>query len=298
MAAVDLLQTASALFLNLGFAWLLGSLLARRWLRAAGADGGHTAGLRKLDAAAAGLTALAAAGAMWAATAIMGGVSLGEAGDMLWTMLIGTDHGHASCLLLFSMLAMVAVRVTGAGERGHELLGASLLLLFALVRASMGHAGEGGYWTMAMGAEAIHFIAVGLWTGAVLASGWFVLGEPGLQAWALPAIGRYLDAMSRVAMAAVIAITVTGIYSGWHRVGTADNLAHTQYGWTLLAKVALVAGAVALGGYNKYAGLPAAARSLAGVRLVRKVLRIETVLLAGALLAAALLTGQQPPTAV
>ena len=161
----------------------------------------------------------------------------------------------------------------------------------------MGHAGEGGYWTVAMAAEAVHFIAIGVWTGAVLVSGWFVLSGPGVQALTLSSIDRYLDAMSRAAMAAVLAIIVTGIYSGWHRVGSIDNLAHTQYGWTLLVKVSLVGAAIGLGGYNKYIGLPAAARSLSGVRIVRNVLRFETILLVGALLAAALLTGQQPPTA-
>lgn len=151
---------------------------------------------------------------------------------------------------------------------------------------------------MTMAAEAVHFIAIGVWTGAVLVSGWCVLGGPSVQALTLPNIDRYLDAMSRAAMAAVIAIAVTGIYSAWHRVGTTDHLVHTQYGWTLLVKLALVVGAIGLGGYNKYVGLPAAARSLSGVQIVRNVLRVETILLVGALLAAALLTAQQPPTAV
>jgi putative copper resistance protein D len=295
--AVSLLQTGSTLLLNLGFTWLLGSLLARRWLRAAGASEGATTGLRQLDVVAAGLAALASAGVMWADTAIMGGVALDEVGDMLWMMLFTTDHGHASCVLLIAMLAMAVVRIAAVAQRGGESLAALLLFAFALVRASMGHAGEGGYWTMTMAAEAVHFIAIGVWTGAVLVSGWFVLGGSSVRALTLPRAARYLDAMSRAAMAAVIAIVVTGIYSGWHRVGSADNLAHTQYGYTLLAKVALVVGAIGLGGYNKYVGLPAAARSLPGLWIVRNVLRIETILLMGALLAAALLTGQQPPTA-
>lgn len=298
METVPLLQTGSTLLLNLGFTWLLGSFLARRWLRAAGASEDVATGLRRFDGVAAGLSALAAVGAMWAATAIMAGVALSEAGDMVWMMLLSTDHGHASCVLLITMLATAVVRIAGIGERGSELLAASLLLLFALVRASMGHAGEGGYLTMVMLAEAVHFIAIGVWTGAVLVSGWFVLGGASVQGLTLASIGRYLDAMSGAAMAAVIAIIVTGMYSAWHRVGSGDNLMHTQYGWTLMGKVALVVGAIGLGGYNKFVGLPAAARSLSGVRIVRNVLRIETILLVGALVAAALLTGQQPPSAV
>jgi putative copper resistance protein D len=87
------------------------------------------------------------------------------------------------------------------------------------------------------------------------------------------------------------------VYNGWHRVGSSAHLLHTEYGWTLLAKVALVLAAIGLGGYNKYAGLPAAARSARGLALVRAVLQLESILLLGALAAAAVLTSQQPPTA-
>lgn len=99
-------------------------------------------------------------------------------------------------------------------------------------------------------------------------------------------------------MLAVVAIAATGIYSAWHRVGSSEHLVHTTYGITLLVKVALVLLAIALGGYNKFLGLPAASRSLRGVTLVRVVLQVETLLLLGALFAAAILTTQQPPTAM
>jgi putative copper resistance protein D len=162
----------------------------------------------------------------------------------------------------------------------------------------MGHAGEEGFWTTTLAAEAIHFFAIGLWTGAVLVSAWFSLSEARIRAFEVGAADRYLDLMSQAAMVAVIGIVITGIYSSWHRVGTPDHLLHTFYGMTLMVKVALVLVAVALGGYNKFIGLPAASRSHHGVGLVRTALQIESFLLLGALFAAAILTSQQPPTAM
>jgi hypothetical protein len=58
---------------------------------------------------------------------------------------------------------------------------------------------------------------------------------------------------------------------------TSDHLLHTFYGMTLLAKIALVLAAIALGGYNKFIGLPAASRSHE-VWLVRATLQIESFL--------------------
>jgi putative copper resistance protein D len=64
----------------------------------------------------------------------------------------------------------------------------------------------------------------------------------------------------------------------------------------LTVKLVLVALAVALGGYNKLRGFPALVADHAGARpVVALVLRIESLLLAGAVLAAAVLTSQAPP---
>lgn len=141
------------------------------------------------------------------------------------------------------------------------------LALFAVTRASMGHAGEAGLLSAALAAEAIHYAAAGLWTGAVLVSAWFTLGEARICTAAIGTYDGYLERMSQAAMAAVFAIAATGVYSAWLRIGTVELPQQTFYGMTLLFKVALVLAAVALGGYNKVAGLPAARRAISGLRL-------------------------------
>jgi copper resistance protein D len=296
--AVALLQVASTMLLNAGFTWLVGSWFARRWMRSAamGRAGAERA-LGRLDVAAAGLAIAAGAAALWAATAAMGGTGLPDALPMVWMMIRSTDHGHASCVAMLAMAMVLVTRARAGSGKAGEAVALLALLVFAVTRAQMGHAGEEGWWTPVLLSEVVHLLAIGLWTGAVLVSGWFVLREGLAVPFPMAATSRYLALMSQAAMVAVAAIGVTGVYNAWHRVGTAEHLLHTGYGWILLAKVALVILAIALGGYNKFVGLPAAAASRAALGRVRTVLQAETFLLLGALLAAAILTSLQPPTA-
>ena len=299
MDAVSLLQMASAWLLNSGFAWLVGSWFARHWLQSGGmARNDAESVLRRSDVMAAGLCVTGSAAALWAATAAMGGLALAEARAMFWMMLSTTDYGHAGCITVLSMSVLLAVRLYGSSHRPSSVTALILLAAFGVTRASMGHAGAEGFWSVRLAAETVHLGGVGLWVGAVAVSGSLVLRTQSRAKLNLGGAGRYLDSMSRAAMCAVIAIVASGAYSAWHQVGTAQHLLHTSYGVTLLVKVGLVFVAIALGGYNKYIGLPAAAGSPQGLQQVRAVLQAETLVLMGVLAAAAILTAQQPPSAL
>ncbi|WP_343731703.1 CopD family protein [Duganella sp.] len=298
MDVVSLLQVGSAFLLNLGFTWLVGAWFARRWIQANGARRNDIdPELRRLDLWAAGLAACSSALALLAATAVMAGVGLGEACPMFWMMLTSTAYGQAGCVTIAAMVTVLILRWTVRG-RGAEAGVAVALALFAVTRASMGHAGEAGLLSAALAAEAVHYAAIGLWTGAVLLSGCYVLSERRIGQATVGASDRYLERMSQAALAAVIAIFMTGVYSAWLRVGSAEHLQHTFYGVTLLIKVALVLLAIALGGYNKFFGLPAASRSQQGLRAVRTTLRLESAVLISAVLAASILISQTPPAAM
>lgn len=295
MDVVSLLQVGSAFLLNLGFTWLVGAWFARRWMQTDGVRHDDVEPeLRRLDLWAAGLVASGSLLALLAATAVMGDVGLREACPMFWMMLTSTAYGQAGCLTVAAMLAVLFLRGTARGRLAEAGV-AVALALFAITRASMGHAGEEGLLSVTLAAEAMHYAAIGVWTGAVLLSGWYVLSDRRIGQAAVGASDRYLERMSQAAMAAVIAIFVTGVYSAWHRVGSAEHLRHTFYGVTLLVKVALVLLAIALGGYNKFHGLPAASHSQQGLRAVRTALRVESAVLTGAVLAASILISQPPP---
>ncbi len=290
------------MLLNSGYAWLVGSWCARLWLPSgamAGSDAESV--LRRPDVIAAGLALVGSVAGLWAATATMGGVGLTEASALFWMMLSTTDYGHAGCVTVVSMSLVFALRLTCSRScihhRSHSVAVLILLAIFGVTRASMGHAGEAGFWSMALAVETVHLWAIGLWAGVVAVSGWQVL-HPTSRARLNIDERHYLDRMSRAAMVAVIAIAATGLYNAWLRVGTVEHFQDSNYGMALLVKIALVCVAIALGGYNKVIGLPAASRSPQGLKQVRAVLQVESLVLLGVLAAAAILTVQQPPSAM
>jgi copper resistance protein D len=293
------LQVGSVVALNAAFAWLVGSWLARRWLVASGIPRTDAeALLRSRDIVAATLGVLGTGAMLWASAAVMGGVSLQEAKDVVWQMLTMTSIGRAGYIAFFAITLVLVIRALSSSAAWREWTMLAALGLFAFVRASMGHAGENGYWALPFAAEVIHLTAMGAWTGLVLVSAWKAVsayaGQPDLDRTA-----HYLDSMSAAAMVAVVAVFVTGLFNAWHRVGTVDNLLGSSiYTTALLVKVCLVSVALILGGYNKMFGLARARHSAAGLRSVRVVLMVESVVLLAVLIAAAVLTSQQPPAAM
>ena len=298
MYLVPFVQAGSAVVLNACFAWLVGSMLARRWLASAGGTEDTVEGtIRRYDLVAAGLGALASIGGMWAGTAVMGGVSLSDARAMFWMMITTTDYGHAGCITLVAMVSILFFRAVPLLGAAREWLVITALAVFAVTRASMGHAGEDGWWTAGMASEAMHLIAIGVWAGVVFVSAWVAVGstELGLP---LGGTNRYLESMSQAAMGAVVVIVGTGLFNAWLRIGTPSNLLHGLYAGAFLVKVALVGIALLMGGYNKFFGMRAASKSYLGVQRVKFVLQCESMLLFAVLVAAAVMTSQQPPAAM
>lgn len=273
MDAAGLLQPGAALLLYAGFAWLTGSLLARRWLA-----GAHPELERRLRAGETGAASACLAGgfvALWAATALMGDVGLGEAFGMLPMVLLQTAYGQAGLAGMAAAFLLLLVPHSNWPVR------AGLLLLFALARASVSHAGEHGLASMAVGIEWLHLVLIGVWLGGVGVAGWVVLPV------------ACFPALSRAATLALAGILASGAFNVWQRIASPDQLLGHPYGLALTVKLALFAGAVALGAYNRFVGFPKAARGQPGRALL--VLRIESLVLLGALAAAAVLVSTQPP---
>jgi putative copper resistance protein D len=293
------LQVGSAIFLNVAFAWLVGSWLARRWMLAAGVskrDTEHLLGSTDIFAGALGV--LAGCAGLWASAAVMGGVSLAEAKDLVWQMLTMTSIGRAGYISLGALALAIVLRAYRSTAVWREWAVLAALGVFAFVRASMGHAGENGYWAIPFAAEFVHLTAMGAWTGLVFVSAWKAMGAAVLQNDS-NRMGGYLEAMSVASMAAVLAIFATGLFNSWNRVGTVDNLVGgSLYTTALLVKVALVAVALLLGGYNKFFGLALARNSAHGLARVKLALALESIVLLAVLFAAAVLTAQQPPAAM
>jgi len=300
MSAASLLQLVSVVALNACFATIVGTLSARIWLRESSSSTHHgdvVRSLHRTETAAIGLALVAAVLSMWAASAVMMGGGLGPAAGMLWTMALQTAYGQAG-LAGIAILATVAV----LGRLAPEAMGADavmsvLLLAFAAARASVSHAGEGGLASLAFGVEWLHLVLIALWFGGVAIAGWIVLPQAHPQGMERVPVNRYLALLSHAATIALVGILATGLYNAWQRVGSVQQLSGNVYGSALVVKLAFVGLAAALGGYNKLIGFPAATKSASSSPRAIAILRVESLLLFGALVAAVVLTTNQPPMA-
>jgi len=265
-----------ALLHDASSAWAAGLTRRCRALFAAAATGALAASLAWMAVQAVALTDLTPAGALMAVGGIVADTGFGRA----WAV---TVLALAASLALARACRYRAfpVRALGVG-----------LAVAATAQACTGHAAANGIGWM-VPTLAVHRLATALWAGGVFAAALVVLrGSPD----AVDCV-RYARRLSHLATAALAGAAITGAALAWHGLGgSLAPLAPAQASpWSLAleAKLALVAVAVALGGYDRFVVLP----SLPGAwpRLAR-VLRVESAVLTAALAAAAWLAGGEPPT--
>lgn len=293
-----MLQVGAEFLLSAGYCWLVGSLLARVWLVSSDVVGTTPASRwRRYDLQATGLAIVGNTLALLAGAAAMSGLPLSDAYQTLLPML-GTDFGRTGAFVSLTLIAYGVLRWLAKAQSWWP-MELCLLTLLTLTRAFAGHAGEAGLFSAVHLSESLHLAAVGIWTGIVLVSAGPVLQHDGEMAVAGAASGGFLARMSDGASVAVLIIIGTGIYNSWHRIGSVDALLPAGgYVVALATKVALVMLALLLGAYNKVVGLPLSAREIAGLAVVRTVLRVEAIVLLLALLVASLLTVLAPPGAL
>ncbi len=180
-----------------------------------------------------------------------------------------------------------------------------LVAVIAFTRSATGHPADMGQFTPAEWVDWIHLLAIGVWVGSLLSM--VLVAFPAIFA-ARPGMDSTLaiaERLSRLAGRALLAILVTGVVSARHYVVTLHNLTDTAYGRVLLVKLAFVAGAIALGALNRYGILPqlrraataaATAAPVAPVRLLARAIRLEVLVLLGAVITAAVLLHAMPPS--
>jgi len=152
-----------------------------------------------------------------------------------------------------------------------------------------GHAAAGGGpWRLGNIADQwVHFTAVGTWIGGLAALLVAVRGAP--DAGKAEAVRRF----SFVAGIAIAVLAATGILRAVDEVGTWGALFSTDFGRVVLNKAALLLTLAALGAVNRFRSVPAASRTLVGLRRIGSV---EVALAALVLMAAGFLTGLAPPS--
>lgn len=180
-------------------------------------------------------------------------------------------------------LLVVALLIRGIVGLSAGLIGA---LLIAVSYTFVGHSLGDPRWLLAS-LLTLHLLAAAFWIGALL---------PLRHAVGQPEGARLLHRFGNVASLTVALLVVVGLIFAWLMTGSFSNLLSTAYGWTLLAKLGVVSGLMALAALNKWRFVPALASGTpAAVPHLRRSIQIEAIAVLLILMATATLTSITTP---
>jgi copper transport protein len=203
--------------------------------------------------------------------------------ELLWQLVGVAAIGLAVVWLAVARnaRAVAAVTVTAAGTM--------------LLHARAGHAAASGHlvWFDVVD-QWLHLLSVGVWVGGLV---WLLLQTRRRGADLGVAVKRF----STLAGIALAVVALTGMQRAISEVGgpTAwGRLFHTSFGVTLLIKVGLFVGLVALGARNRYVNVPAVSGDPDGLPSLRRTVGAEVLIAAGILGVTGVLTQLPPPATV
>jgi putative copper resistance protein D len=292
-------SVAAALF-DAAFAGASGLVVARLWL-ASDSGAKLAAGLqrRAVFCACAMLVALSAQALLSTATMI-GSAGFGVIRGQFADVLTGTHAGRALlCNGGIALLLLVMVSLPRMWQsRGGTAFLLALLATLAATRAATGHPAADGDFTLPELMQFVHLASIAIWSGGVIAAGFFVLPEL-LRAEQGETMSKFAWRLSQTVTIALALIVLTGVYNSYRGLGGAlGPLVGTQWGRLLDIKIVLVCVALAMGAFNRRA--LRASRSLSAVqaRRVAVVLRMEAVVMLIILTVSALLANSPPASSL
>ncbi|MFM0412555.1 MULTISPECIES: copper resistance D family protein [Paraburkholderia] len=305
---LGILRLAFVALQNLSFAVAVGVLLSDRWLARRTSSWQASVSRRLVGAlriASVGAL-LSSTFAFWIHCALMSESTLPEAGPAVRSMLVETGFGHAWLVGAGLMLCVVILSFIQTGKSIRSSLAIWLALGgVALARSNGGHPVDAGLFSLPVWADWVHLLAISAWVGLVLVTTYVVaprfFNAPGSERVNSAA---YIQSLSDAATLALVILFVTGAYNGLRGVRSPGDLLESGYGQILLLKLALVFVAAVLGGHNRFFEMPKLLASLKNasptspenpLKRFAAVLHIESVVLAGVLVAAAILVSSPLP---
>lgn len=166
-------------------------------------------------------------------------------------ILLGGDWGAVWLSgVATATVATVAVLRTNAVHRGGAIVSLVALLILSAFPAFTGHAaGATDLRSLAILSDTIHVVAASGWMGGLgvvlfLELRWRRRSDGGSL------LSRLVPAFSPLAVACVVALSLTGVFAGWLHMEAFSDLWTTRYGRVLLTKLGLVALVLALGALN------------------------------------------------
>jgi copper transport protein len=196
--------------------------------------------------------------------------------------------GLATVLGLAGLVLLVV-----AGDR-RLLVGAGVVVAAGSFAFS-GHTRSTDVEALAVVSAVVHTVAAAAWFGGLVLLTLVLRGRRDEEDHTSSAamVGRF----SRVATVAVVGVGVAGIALSWSEVRALRALTSTTYGWTLVAKVAVVLVVGLIGAHNRLRVVPAIQRSAKATRawdLLRKSVRLEAAGLVIAIALTAVLVNVTP----
>lgn len=151
----------------------------------------------------------------------------------------------------FAMMAFVSIR-------WRTWLGWLAVTLLVGAELVTGHTRTTDPGWLVMTADAIHVLSAGIWFGGLVALALVLKArrEQGDAGGGAEAVAVF----SRLALYTVIALTGAGLALAWSQVRAGYALTSTTYGWTLLAKLGLVALVIGVAVYNNRVLVPKIAK--------------------------------------
>ncbi|WP_143653038.1 CopD family protein, partial [Streptomyces sp. 13-12-16] len=150
----------------------------------------------------------------------------------------GTLTGRPGIALLTRLALLLAAAVVlvpllrHRTPRARLAAGAAVSLALALTWAAAEHASAGIQVPLAMASSVLHLLATACWLGGLTA---LLLT---LHRAKTPPPAATVTRFSRLALASVTVLVVTGVYQSWRGLGSWSALTETAYGRTLTVKLA------------------------------------------------------------
>lgn len=222
-----------------------------------------------------------------------------------WFFVTVTNHGRLT-LLRFGLAALFAVLATRGSARGTA--GVGYLSVLSVLAVAIGttisltsHAGAKGGILPVFG-DLVHLLAAGVWGGGLFA--FATLPWKGLERFrATGVVFNLTSRFSNMGVAAVTALVVTGVYAATLHLFGLAALTSSDYGRTLIWKLAFFAGMLVPAAINlmivksrlrHLAESRVGSSDLKPIRHLKWLVRAEAVLLLGVLLFAGILTTKPP----
>ncbi|MDQ3458088.1 MAG: copper resistance D family protein [Deinococcota bacterium] len=207
--------------------------------------------------------------------------------DLALDYLLYTRHGQATLARSGLTVLLLALGLGGRLPGTLDRLGYALFGLGVLASLSMvSHGGAMG--PLPLLGDLAHLVGATLWAGAVVYVAW-------APSWAetKEALEVAVSRVSSLGVFGVAVLTLTGMYASLLHLYGLSALTETTYGWTLTVKILLVLVILGIAAANRWLLMPKLARGRSSG--LRRLVRLESVLLMGVLSVTGVLATREPP---